>query len=69
VRGLTAAERNILSMSDDECVDDDALWHRVTPGLVAAGRAVVKPDPIYEASLSVTDLGALALRVCPVGEP
>ncbi len=65
MRGLTKDERRILVMAADDAVNDDPMWERVVPSLVAAGRASVVPHPVFEEFASPTLLGELALRVCP----
>lgn len=74
MRGLTAAERDFLadatgSPTAGEAEASDYEWYRVLPCLIAHGRAIAdsRCNPEFNVALT-TDLGRLALRVCPVDE-
>lgn len=56
-------------MSDEEPFNDPATWCTIVPELVAAGRVVFRKAPRECDDMAIaTDLGHLALRVCPVDE-
>jgi hypothetical protein len=63
MRGLTPEERTFLS-SGTERYGTDHEWNVLAPKLVRLGRIVVLDD----GRGFRTNLGTLALRVCPVGE-
>jgi len=69
VRGLTFEERFLLMMRDDEKVRQSRLF-KAMDALAACGRftrhagAGVGGNPRFIR----TELGSLALRVCPVGD-
>jgi hypothetical protein len=69
MRGLTALERRGLAMGYDEPLYDAAVA-RALRACVEIGRVAVLPGAGIHGCdrLVTTDLGLLALRVCPVDE-
>lgn len=66
MRGLTQAERHQLQ--DDSLSEASAREHEIWERLVSQGRVRVVPfDDEFDRWVS-TDMGALALRCCPVKE-
>lgn len=68
MRGLTAAERQALLLRDDESCDQ---FDAEVMQLLVDGRAILVPEEDDEFTwhgFYTTDLGRLALRVCPVDE-
>lgn len=71
MRGLTAEERWWLQRWERGCPADAYPCDSVGPllaGLLDAGRVSVRWDGGDIREWPPTDLGRLALRVCPVGE-
>ncbi len=63
MRGLTPFERELLSVGDIEFEFSDEVAEK----LAKEGRAIFNKGEEWD-TVSATDLGRLALRVCPVEE-
>ncbi len=71
MRGLTPLERRVLEMckSDRDYVGGASWWYRLVPPLVQLGRLRVSgAEPPFDVAAHTTELGELALRVCPPDE-
>ncbi len=75
MRGLTPNERALMTAPPEQ-IHTESEWDTDVPRLVAAGRVVVRITGRWETdehegwleTVVTTDMGALALRVCPVNE-